>query len=786
MTPIAPPTVADPVANDGCDEVAARLLILGGRVQGVGFRPFVHRLATQLHLKGDVRNLSGQVVIRVEGDASALAAFEARLLRDCPPLSRPILESVRADSVRGVETFLIAASRASASADVHIPPDQSICPDCLAELRDPADRRFRYPFVNCTACGPRYTIIEALPYDRAATSMSSFELCPQCRAEYEEPTDRRFHAEPVACAACGPSLTYRRSAPEAAEVRGNEPALAAAMLTLRTGGIVAVRGIGGYHLVCDAANTSAVERLRSRKRRPHKPLAVMFPLAGSDGLEVVRRSVVLDDTSAAQLLDPTRPIVVVQRRRDCGLSPSLAPGLGDLGVFLPYSPLHHLLLDDLGQPIVATSGNISGEPVITSRDDAERRLGAIADGFLHHDREIVRPADDPVVRLLAGRMRPVRLGRGTAPLELALSTPLDAPVLAIGGQDKVTLALGFGDRVVVSPHIGDLATPRAFDHLVRLADDLPRLYRSAPAAIACDLHPGFTGSQWARRQNLPVIGVQHHAAHASALAAEHSDVGRWLVFAWDGVGYGDDGTLWGGEALLGVPGDWRRVASLRTFRPPGGDLAAHAPWRSAAALMWESGREYAPPATVLNRGIVRKAWDARLNAPPTSAVGRLFDAAAALVADVCDTTFEGQGAMLLEELAASCPNRIGLAPVGLTLAADMHGILRSDWAPLIPALVDGSESSARRALRFHLTMAEALVAQVDAIGNIEHFDAVGLTGGVFQNRQLVETVISRLQGRRLRVELPSLTPINDGGLAFGQIVEAAARRTTRSAMEQPK
>lgn len=786
MTRIGPPIVTDPVEGERRDEIAARSLVLSGRVQGVGFRPFVYRLATGLCLKGEVRNLSGQVIIHAEGKASALDEFENSLLRDAPPLSRPVLANARVASVRGFDSFRIEESRASASADVHIPPDQSICPDCLAELADPANRRYRYPFINCTACGPRYTIIEALPYDRAATSMSSFDLCPQCRAEYENPADRRFHAEPVACPDCGPSLTFTKAGLEREIVHGNEPALAAALQALCLGGIVAVRGIGGYHLMCDAASDSAVASLRSRKRRPHKPLAVMFPLTGGDGLVETRRSVVLDEIAAAQLLDPVRPIVVLPRRSDCPLSPLLAPGLGDLGVFLPYSPLHHLLLGDFGKPLVATSGNVSGEPVITSPDEAERRLASIADAFLHHDRGIVRPADDPVLRPLGGQIRPVRLGRGSAPLELALATPLDAPLLAVGGQDKANIAIGFDDRVIVSPHIGDLSTPRAFDLLVHLAGDLPRLYRSQPSAIACDLHPGFTGSQWARRQGLPVIGVQHHTAHASALAAEHPEIERWLVFAWDGVGYGDDGTLWGGEALLGAPGRWRRVASMRTFRPPGGDLAAHSPWRSAAALMWEAGCDYAPPQSIDPGGLVRKAWNARLNATPTSAVGRLFDAAAALIGDITETTFEGQGAILLEELAATCTVHTRLAPVALALKRDGQGVLRTDWAPLIPALGNASESAARRALRFHLTLVEALIGQADAIMDNDNFEAIGLTGGVFQNRQLVERVISRLQARQLRIELPKLTPVNDAGLAFGQVVEAAARRSARSAKEPPQ
>ena len=436
--------------------------------------------------------------------------------------------------------------------------------------------------------------------------------------------------------------------------------------------------------------------------------------------------------------------------------------------------MHHLLLDAFGAPLVATSGNVSGEPVITSREHAENRLGEIADAFLHHDREILRPADDPVARQIAGEMRHLRLGRGTAPLERPLPYALAQPVLAVGGQGKATVALGIGDRVIVSPHIGDLDTPRAFDQMVRIAGDLPRLYRAKPAAIACDLHPGYAGTRWARRQGLPVIGVQHHEAHASAVAAEHPDVARWLVFAWDGVGYGRDGSLWGGEALLGSPGEWRRVASFRPFRPPGGDLAAHAPWRSAAALMWEAG--YAYPAPVADGDMIHKAWQARLNAPPTSAVGRLFDAAAALVTGVTTTTFEGQGAMQLEHLADSCADGDACAPISLPLTPDEHGLLRTDWSAMLPALVDPAHSETMRALLFHATMAEALVTQVEAIGATCSFDAVGLTGGVFQNRRLAESVVTRLRAIGHTVELPRLVPANDGGLAYGQVVEAAARQ----------
>jgi len=751
--------------------MAAREIVISGRVQGVGFRPFVHRLATRLALTGDVRNLSGQVLIHVEGDPSAIAQFEVAVINEAPRLARPeIARSILVEPA-GHEAFHVAESRRLAEAEVHLPPDQSLCPDCSAELDDPADRRAGYPFINCTACGPRYTIIADLPYDRPATSMAGFTLCDACRAEYEQPSDRRFHAEPLACGQCGPSLTFKAT-DRGATATGNETSLAAATEALRQGLILAVKGIGGYHLMCDAAREDAVALLRERKRRPRKPLAVMFPLTGDDGLDAVRRSVHVDEIVAESLLDPARPIVLVHRRHDCPLSPSLAPGLGDLGVLLPYGPLHHLLLKSFGSPLVATSGNISGEPVLTDNAEADARLGSIADAFLHHDRPILRPADDPVVRVIAGEARAIRLGRGTAPLEVALPEPLAAPLLAVGGQGKVTVALGVGARAIVSPHIGDLDTPRGYDQMVRVATDLRRLYRTEPAAITCDLHPGFVGTRWARSQSLRVIEVQHHKAHASALAVEHAGVTRWLMFTWDGVGYGDDKTLWGGEALIGQPGDWRRVASFRPFRPPGGDAAARAPWRSAAGMLWEAGEDLPHPLAAKGGKVVQHAWRVGINAPATSAVGRIFDAAAALVIGAQETSYEGEAAIELEHLAACCADHA--MPVSLPLSRDADGIWRSDWAPLLGRLTDGTVARETRALQTHATLAGALVDQVKAIAVHQQFDAIGLTGGVFQNRLLSEMVFGQLAGLGYRVELPCQAPANDGGLSLGQIAEANA------------
>ncbi|HHQ42581.1 MAG TPA: carbamoyltransferase HypF, partial [Chromatiales bacterium] len=432
-------------------------------MQGVGFRPFVHRLAARHGLAGWVQNRLGRVVVHAEGPPAALARFGEALVREAPPLARPRIAESAEVPPQGMAGFRILASASDGEARVHLPPDRSVCEACLRELEDPRDRRHRYPFVNCTQCGPRYTIIERLPYDRARTSMARFALCADCAREYADPGDRRFHAEPLACPRCGPRLRWRGPG-GAAEGEG---ALAAALACLRAGGIVAVRGVGGYHLLCDARSDAAVARLRARKRRPAKPLAVLFP-----DLAAVRRVARLDAAAAGALADPARPIVLVPLRPEAGLAAGIAPGLGEVGALLPYSPLHHLLARGFGAPLVATSGNVSGDPVVTDPEEAEALLGGVADGFLHHDRPIVRPADDPVLRPVAGAVRPLRLGRGTAPLELELPRALPEPVLATGGHMKATIALAWERRAVVSPHVGDLEAPRARALFERLAADL--------------------------------------------------------------------------------------------------------------------------------------------------------------------------------------------------------------------------------------------------------------------------------------------------------------------------
>lgn len=749
-----------PMPDD--DKPLARRLHLTGRVQGVGFRPFVYRLAKALGVRGWVQNRLGEVVIQAQGPAAVLETFQRDLLAKAPPLARPELAQVEAVAAEGASGFTIRDSEAREAARVHVPPDLDVCPDCLRELHDPRNRRHRYPFINCTQCGPRYTLVEHLPWDRPNTAMAGFALCPACRAEYTDPANRRFHAEPVACPDCGPRLTFTDGNTRAS----GEAALQAAAERIAAGRIVAVKGIGGYHLICDATSEAAVRRLRARKARPHKPLAVMFPPRGADGLAAVRACARLSPAEAEALRSPARPIVLLARRAGTPLAAAVAPGMDRLGVFLPCSPLHHLLLAALDRPLVATSGNVSGEPVITDPEEAEIRLGTVADAFLHHDRPILRPVDDSVLQAVAGRLRPLRIGRGLAPLELSLPVSLARPTLAVGGHMKNTVALAWDDRLVISPHIGDLDSPRAQSVFARTLADLQALYRVRAEQVVADAHPGYASTRWAKDCGLPLRTVFHHHAHAALPALERPEVARWLVFTWDGVGLGEDGRLWGGEALLGRPGAWQRVASFRPFHPPGGDRAGREPWRAAAALCWAAGRDFTPP---VDPQLARAAWARRRNAPATSAAGRLFDAAAALLGLTEKASFEGQGPMWLEAACGEAP-----LPEAPPLPLREHDDrLEADWEPLLPLLGAPARSLAERAALFHATLAATLLAQASTLRQRHGEFTVGLAGGVFQNRRLAEAVLAQLAAAGFDAHLPATLPVNDGGLSAGQIREAA-------------
>jgi hydrogenase maturation protein HypF len=771
---------------------ALRILVTG-RVQGVGFRPFVSRIAHELGLSGWVRNRSGEVEIHAEGPAESLDAFVRALTERAPPLAQPEPPTVEPAAPAGLSGFAIRESAPGEVPRIHIPPDYFVCADCLAEMAGPKERRYRYPFINCTQCGPRYTLIDRLPYDRPNTAMADFELCPECRAQYEDPADRRYHAQPLACPRCGPRLVFsvgsgkalfksphpnppqsqtvvlgapRRPFPEGEGARSaNESALSACLAALRAGLIVAVKGVGGYHLLCDAGNEAAVRRLRDRKHRPHKPLAVLVPWRGKEGLELADALAAAEPAERDLLRSPLRPIVLVRKRADAPLAPSIAPSLDEIGLMLPYSPLHHLLADGYGAPLVATSANLSGEPVLTDAAEVEARLGHVADAFLHHDRPIRRPADDSVFRRSAGRIRPLRLGRGSAPLELTLPFALPEPLLALGADLKNTVALAFGNRVVISPHIGDLGTVRSEDIFGQVIADLTKLYGVEPRRLVCDAHPGYRSARWALERGLPVAKVFHHPAHASALAGEYRIEGELLVFTWDGTGYGEDHTVWGGEALLGRPGRWRRVGSFRPFKLPGGERASREPWRCASALCWEAGLDW--PGCPKDTRLLRQIWERGINSPVATSAGRLFDAAAALVGLVHESSHEGQAAMALEAVSQPTEDRIALP-----LVRSESGPWRSDWSPLLPVLMDTSRSIGERGSLFHASLAGAIVDQAERARAEQGVERIGLSGGVFQNRLLAETAMAWLERRGFRVFLPAEIPANDAGLSYGQVIEA--------------
>ncbi|MBI3187623.1 MAG: carbamoyltransferase HypF, partial [Gammaproteobacteria bacterium] len=573
-----------------------------------------------------------------------------------------------------------------------------------------------------------------------------------------------FHAEPVACPNCGPELSFHF---DNTVVNGNEAALKNAVQALQQGKVVAVKGIGGYHLMCDATNDNAVLRLRQNKPRPHKPLAVMFPSPADQPFKLAELAVVLTDDDKTFLLKPARPILLVAKKITAVLSPHIAPGLNEVGMMLPYSPLHHLLLNDFGKALVATSANISGEPVLTQNEDVEKRLAHVADAFLHHNRPIERPADDPVYRTIARKPRPIRTGRGSAPMELTLPFELKQPVLAVGAHMKNVITLAWKNRAVVSPHIGEMDSARSvavFEHTIR---DLQTLYDIKAKLIICDAHPGYTSTRWAKKQNLPLHTVYHHHAHAAAAWFECDTRDKIMAFTWDGVGYGEDGTLWGGETFIGKPGAWQRVASMRPFYLPGGDKAGREPWRSAAALCWEIGKAYDAMPQVDT--LLMQAWQRKLNAPQSTSVGRLFDAAAALTGVRTCASFEGQGPMEFEALCGGSPVE-SADDIKLELNKTA-GLYVTDWQPLVSAMLDASLTMNERALMFHASLARAMLQQAKVIRHEHGVDHVSFSGGVFQNRVLTEYAMALLAEDGFKVFLPERIPVNDAGISFGQVVE---------------
>jgi hydrogenase maturation protein HypF len=768
---------------------ATRLKIaVRGAVQGVGFRPFVFRVATQLGLKGWVNNSPQGVFIEVEGSQTKLEQFLLQLEIEKPP--RSFIQSLEAtwlDAV-GHKNFEIRKSENSGGKTALVLPDIATCPDCLREIFDPKNRRHAYPFTNCTNCGPRFSIIESLPYDRANTSMKKFAMCPECQAEYDDPRDRRFHAQPNACPACGPHLELWDSSGEA--LFGRNEALLAAANAIRRGKIVAVKGLGGFHLMVAANNEAAVQCLRKRKHREEKPLALMFP-----SLKSVKSVCEVSPLEERLLRPPEIPIVLLKKiaNQKLQIADSIAPNNPNLGAMLPYTPLHHLLMTELNFPVVATSGNLRDEPICTDEREALERLHDIADLFLVHDRPIVRHVDDSIVRVMLDREMVLRRARGYAPLPVTLNPKISVTnsqsVLAVGAHLKNAVALSVGNQVFISQHIGDLETEQANNAFRRVIADLEKLYEAKPQIVAADLHPDYLSTKFAQECDASVVGVQHHVAHVLSCMAENELEPPALGISWDGTGYGLDGTIWGGEFFLVTNEKIERIAHLRPFRLPGGDKAVKEPRRSALGLLYEIfgdkifGQEKIPTIAAFSKtelATLKTMLKSKINSPLTSSAGRLFDAVSSLIGLHQTMRFEGQAAMELEfaldgietdeAYEFSIAAREDARPTESEIRNPKSEIVL-DWSPMVEEILSDVKRGVcvgEISTKFHNALVEAIVEVAKKFGE----SRVVLSGGCFQNRYLTERAVKRLREEKFKPYWHQRVPPNDGGIALGQVVAA--------------
>lgn len=777
--------------------------IIGGTVQGVGFRPFVYQTATRLNLAGWVINSAQGVVLEAEGDANALQDLIHELHHHSPV--HAIIDHIQVEEcpVQGESTFQIRESDNDIFAttpSVLILPDLATCPDCQQDITDPQNRRYRYPFTNCTHCGPRFSILTTLPYDRPHTTMAAFTMCPDCAAEYRDPGDRRFHAQPNACAHCGPQLdvwdTSGASLLNPQSQPGNEvitEALKRAVEAIQGGQILALKGLGGFHLIVDACNEAAVQRLRERKHRPDKPLALMYP-----SVERIREDCIVSDLDAKILTSAEAPIVLLSRNEnpETAIAPAVAPHQSRLGVMLPYTPLHHLLLRELYSPVVATSGNRSGEPIVADEGQVVEKLGDIADLFLVHNRAIATPIDDSIVQVVQNQPCILRRARGYAPLPVQHSSWADATqsppscscVLAVGGHFKSAIALSKQHHIFLSHYLGDLDTVETVERFQGAIAHLQHLYQARPTAIACDAHPDYQSTRWAEmlatQWNVPLIRVQHHYAHILSVMVEHGLSAPVLGIAWDGTGYGEDGTIWGGECLEITPTGFNRIAHLKPFPLPGGDAAAREPRRSALGILMACLGDTAFARTDLaslqafspaELNTLRSMLHRQVNCPQTSSMGRLFDAIASLL-NLCQVnTFEGQAASRLEGAIAPGTH----PPYPIDFLHEAQSPIQIDWRPMILGILhDLEQSMSARAIaaKVHHTLVQIILdlakdyyAQVDRLSIP---CPVVLSGGCFQNRVLLEQAITTLRAHRFVPYWSTTIPSNDGGLAAGQILAA--------------
>ncbi len=777
---------------DAINQLRGVSIRVRGLVQGVGFRPTVWRLAKRLGLTGDVRNDSEGVLIRAFGHPAVIIAFEVALASEAPPLARIDLIETAPLAGKAPADFRIVASRGGA-VTTGVVPDAATCAECLADIGDPSNRRYRYPFTNCTHCGPRLSIIRAIPYDRASTSMASFEMCPACLAEYRDPSNRRFHAQPNACPVCGPKVWLEDSDGRHKPIEPHRDAIEAVAALIDSGAIVAIKGIGGFHLACDARNADAVARLRERKHRTDKPFALM-----ARDPTMIHKYAKLSDTERALLEQPAAPIVLLdQHENGVPLAPGIAPAQSTLGFMLPYAPLHHLLFEDVSYPLVMTSGNRSDEPQCIGNDDARARLAGIADAFLMHDRDIVNRLDDSVARVMAGKPRVMRRARGYAPSPLPLPQGFErAPgILAMGAELKSTFCLSGKGSAIVSQHMGDLedaATHADYRANLKLYREL---FRFEPGLIALDAHPDYHSTQWgqsiAREAGVAVETVHHHHAHAAAVLAEYGlplKAGPAIAIALDGLGLGEKGALWGGEFLLADYRSCRRLAAFTPVALIGGAKAMREPWRNALAhlhtfLGWERVEKFYSDVEVILRlkkksvAAALQMMERGLNTPPSSSAGRLFDAVAAMLGICFDAaSYEGQAAIELEALAAPAIDRAAEGYRGTLVEGDPA---RLDWTPLWCGILEDLAAGTDAALiaaRFHVGLAETVAETAASLARKQGCKTIVLCGGVFQNKLLLENTVEGLAAHAIEVLSPSLFPAGDGAISLGQAVIAAARK----------
>ncbi|ADY73102.1 Acylphosphatase [Desulfurobacterium thermolithotrophum DSM 11699] len=746
------------------EKIANLKIRITGVVQGVGFRPFVYRLATELGLKGYVLNSESGVVIEVEGEKEKLEEFLLRLQEEKPPISKIYSLEYKFLPKKHYLSFEIRKSEKSGKIQVSVLPDLATCEDCLRELFNLNDRRYRYPFINCTNCGPRFTIIERLPYDRPNTTMKEFKMCNLCKREYEDPSNRRFHAQPNACPICGPYVTFVNEKKE--KIAEKEDAIRLTIEYLEKGKIIALKGLGGFHLICDATNEKAVKELRKRKQREEKPFAVMFP-----DFETTKKYAYISSLEKRALKSVESPIVILEKKENTDLAYSISPENKTIGAFLPYTPLHHIILKDFGKPIVATSANLTDEPIIKENEEAISIIGKIADAALIHNRRIARRCDDSVVRIMAGRQIPIRRSRGFAPLPVILPFELKRPVLALGVHMKNTIAVAKGNKVYISQHIGDIDNPKAERFFEEVIKDMLSLFEVEPQVVVCDRHPFYYSTKFGeKRFKEKLVKVYHHHAHIISVMAENEVPLKEKVIglAFDGTGYGKDGTIWGGEFLIAEYTKFERAFHLKTFKLPGGDKAVKEPYRVAVSLLLEAGID---PETILKKvekrkiRFIRQMIEKEINTATTSSMGRLFDGVAAILGIRNVVSYHAQAAILLEQIALNSQEK----------EYYQFDILNKeiDWKPVITQTIKDLKkgvSISCIAKKFHNTIVEIGLQVSLSLREKFGINIVAFSGGVFQNKILTESLTKRLEKENFRVLLHQLVPPNDGGISLGQAV----------------